>query len=213
MTNANDRYRLSDLLSAIQSADSVLLFPHISPDGDTLGSTLALLVFTAGSYVYNKHQWASQRLSEFEPRYARLAGLERNHDNLAQALAQSQAMQSWYLHPPGVDGTQTGNEVQQRIRSLLTSAGMTVVSSQVLPIKQEQGLERIPLVASILARSHRRATGLPRRRDVGGCSAALGQPAHPGHPGLRVGAYPAGLSLHSPNHTAESQAMSHVPSV
>jgi len=42
MTNANDRYRMSDLLSAVQNAGSVLLFPHISPDGDTIGSTLAL---------------------------------------------------------------------------------------------------------------------------------------------------------------------------
>ncbi len=42
MTNMSDRYQLSELLSAIQNADSVLLFPHISPDGDTLGSTLAL---------------------------------------------------------------------------------------------------------------------------------------------------------------------------
>ncbi|MDD3920326.1 MAG: bifunctional oligoribonuclease/PAP phosphatase NrnA [Eubacteriales bacterium] len=42
MTNVNDRYQLSNLLSAIGEADSILLFPHISPDGDTLGSTLAM---------------------------------------------------------------------------------------------------------------------------------------------------------------------------
>ena len=38
----NERYQLQALLSAIQDADSILLFPHISPDGDTIGSTLAL---------------------------------------------------------------------------------------------------------------------------------------------------------------------------
>jgi bifunctional oligoribonuclease and PAP phosphatase NrnA len=42
MTNADDRYRMSELLSAIHGADSILLFPHVSPDGDTTGSTLAL---------------------------------------------------------------------------------------------------------------------------------------------------------------------------
>ncbi len=42
MTNMNDRYQFNELLSAIQNADSILLFPHISPDGDTLGSTLAM---------------------------------------------------------------------------------------------------------------------------------------------------------------------------
>lgn len=38
----NDLYQMSELLSAFEQADSVLLFIHIAPDGDTLGSTLAL---------------------------------------------------------------------------------------------------------------------------------------------------------------------------
>ena len=42
MTMTNECYQMSELLSAIQTADSILLFPHISPDGDTIGSTLAL---------------------------------------------------------------------------------------------------------------------------------------------------------------------------
>ncbi len=111
-----------------------------------LASTLALVAFTLGGYVYNKHQWASKRLSDFEPRYARLEGLARSSDALTQASSHAQAMRSWYLHPSDTDSNQTGNEAQQRIRSLFTSAGMNVVSSQVLTIKQEQGLERIPLV-------------------------------------------------------------------
>ena len=39
---SNERYQIDELLSAIQNADSIVLFPHISPDGDTIGSTLAL---------------------------------------------------------------------------------------------------------------------------------------------------------------------------
>lgn len=38
----SERYQMPQLLSAIQNAGSILLFPHISPDGDTIGSTLAL---------------------------------------------------------------------------------------------------------------------------------------------------------------------------
>ena len=41
-TIRNDRYQQDDMLSAIQSAGSVLLFGHVNPDGDTLGSVLAL---------------------------------------------------------------------------------------------------------------------------------------------------------------------------
>lgn len=42
MTTTSERYQLGALLSAIENAGSILLFPHISPDGDAIGSTLAL---------------------------------------------------------------------------------------------------------------------------------------------------------------------------
>ena len=41
-TIRNDRYQQDEVLSAVQAAGSVLLFGHVSPDGDTLGSVLAL---------------------------------------------------------------------------------------------------------------------------------------------------------------------------
>ena len=41
-TIRNDRYQQDEMLSAIQTAGSVLLFGHVNPDGDTLGSLLAL---------------------------------------------------------------------------------------------------------------------------------------------------------------------------
>ncbi len=41
-TIKSDRYQQDEVLSAVLSAGSVLLFCHLSPDGDTLGSALAL---------------------------------------------------------------------------------------------------------------------------------------------------------------------------
>ncbi len=41
-TMMNSHHQQDEVLSAMQAADSVLLFSHISPDGDTLGSALAL---------------------------------------------------------------------------------------------------------------------------------------------------------------------------
>lgn len=41
-TIRNDRYQQDDMLSALLSAGSVLLFGHVNPDGDALGSVLAL---------------------------------------------------------------------------------------------------------------------------------------------------------------------------
>lgn len=40
--NKTDRYQPQEVLSAVLSAGSVLLFCHVSPDGDTLGTALAL---------------------------------------------------------------------------------------------------------------------------------------------------------------------------
>ena len=41
-TITSDRYQQDEVLSAVCSAGSVLLFCHVSPDGDTLGSALAM---------------------------------------------------------------------------------------------------------------------------------------------------------------------------
>ncbi len=109
---------------------------------------LALLVLplmAVGIYTYQKHQWAQSRLSEVEPRYARLLGLETNRDALAQAHTQGQALIAQYVYPQEQDTNQTGNDVQQRIRSILVAAGLDIASSQVLPAKEEKGFERIPL--------------------------------------------------------------------
>lgn len=106
---------------------------------------LALPLIAAGVYVYQKHQWAVNRLDDFEPRYARLLGLEANRDALVQAHARGQALIAQYAYPQEQDTNQTGNDVQLRIRSILVAAGLDIASSQVLPAKEEKGFERIPL--------------------------------------------------------------------
>lgn len=107
---------------------------------------LLAVCLTAGTYVYQKHQWVQTRLADFiGPRYARLAGLKAGGDALSAAAARARELESLYVHDGGQDANQTGNEVQQRVRSLLTAAGMSISSSQVLPAKTEAEMERIPL--------------------------------------------------------------------
>lgn len=110
--------------------------------------TLGVLAFpfvAGGIYLYQKHQWAQNRLSEFEPRYARLLGLEANRENLARATARGQSLLTQYTYPVEQDASQAGNDAQQRIRNLLTASGMDIASSQVLAPKEEKGFQRIPL--------------------------------------------------------------------
>lgn len=106
---------------------------------------IALPFAAAGIYLYQKHQWAENRLSEFEPRYARLLGLEGSRENLAQAGARAQALSAQYAYPSEQETSQAGNDAQQRIRSVLAAAGMDIASSQVLAAKDEKNFERIPL--------------------------------------------------------------------
>ena len=114
-----------------------------------LTALLALvpLVLIAG-YLYSKQQWADSKISEVSPRYARLTGLIANKGNLLQASDMAGAQVFAYVYPSAQDAVQIGNEVQQKMRGVLSSAGLTVVSSQVMPVKDskdDKEFERIPL--------------------------------------------------------------------
>lgn len=102
---------------------------------------LALL----GYYTVQKHQWAKERLAELEPRYSRLLGLEAQGTELADVLARAQAARVKYVYSAAQDATQAGNAAQQQVRDIFSSAGLQVISSQVLPPKAEKGFDRIPL--------------------------------------------------------------------
>jgi general secretion pathway protein M len=105
---------------------------------------LSPLLFGA-LYVWQKHQWGQTELERVTPRYARLLGVQQNAARIDESLAQVKQQLSRYVYPAEGDATQAGNDAQQRVRSVLSSAGLTVVSSQVLPSKAEQSFDRIGL--------------------------------------------------------------------
>lgn len=110
----------------------------------TLVFILLPLALGAG-YVWRKHQWAQGELERIAPRYARLAGLQQDAGKIDERLESVRQQLAQYVYPAEMDATRVGNDAQQRVRSVLSSAGLTVVSSQVLPTKAEQGFERIAL--------------------------------------------------------------------
>ena len=113
-----------------------------------IAGTLAVLLLPVawgGYFVFQKHQWAQARLAELEPRYSRLLGLEAQSADLSGALTRAQAARVRYIYPATQDATIAGNAAQQRIRDIFSSAGLQVISSQVLAPKEEKGFDRIPL--------------------------------------------------------------------
>ena len=124
-------------MNPLKSRDSVVLTITVI----VLLLPLALL----GYYMAQKHQWAQDRLAELEPRYSRLLGLEAQGAELVDVLARAQAARVKYVYPASQDATQAGNAAQQKVRDIFSSAGLQVISSQVLPPKAEKGFDRIPL--------------------------------------------------------------------
>ena len=108
-------------------------------------AVLLLPVAGIGFYIFKKNTWAQSILVQFNPRYARLKGLDEQKVPIEETLIRSIGIRSEYVYPSSQDAAQTGNAAQQKIRDLLTAAGLTVVSSQVLPAKSEKGFDRIPL--------------------------------------------------------------------
>jgi general secretion pathway protein M len=117
-------------------------------------SRLALLVSVAiallpciviGMYVFDKHRDAQSRLEQLEPRYARLAGLSLQQADITAVLDHTRKAGEQFVYPAAQDAAQAGNAAQQRIREILTAAGLQISSSQVLPPKAEKSFERIPL--------------------------------------------------------------------
>lgn len=114
-----------------------------------LALTLAVVLLpVAGGawYVARKHAWGAERLAQLEPRYARLLGLESQRADIEAARQRASGLHTQYIYPASQDSTQTGNQAQQKVRDIFSAAGLQVISSQVLPPKEEKGFDRIPLV-------------------------------------------------------------------
>ena len=111
---------------------------------------LALLIplIAGGLWVHAKHNWGQSELDLVEPRHARLLGLREQEKEIQQALESLADAKAKHVYPGESDATQTGNAVQQRLRTALDRAGLAIVSSQVRPNPEEGTYERIDVVMS-----------------------------------------------------------------
>lgn len=108
------------------------------------GLLVALLLFGAG-FLFKKYAWAQDRLRDIEPRYALMTGLAQEKDKLAAIQAELGANYGRYVYPAKGDASQDGNEALQRVRDMATAAKLQVLSSQVMPPREDGGLQRIGL--------------------------------------------------------------------
>ena len=106
-------------------------------------SILILLVplIIGGVYIYQKNQWARDRMGELEPRYARLLGMEAGQQDLIQAGSHAASILAQYVYSAEKDASQAGNDAQQKLRDVFSAAGLQIV-------KQEKGFDRVVITLS-----------------------------------------------------------------
>jgi general secretion pathway protein M len=100
-------------------------------------------------FVAQKQRIAQAKLEEVEPRYARMLGLKANATELTTAIDGATGLIAKHVYPATQDASQVGNTAQQRLRELFTTAGMDVVSSQILPVKAVMGFEKVAVAVRV----------------------------------------------------------------
>lgn len=111
-------------------------------------TVLILLLSAAGAgiYVWTKHLQTQSILTDLEPRYARLLGLQIRQPDLKALGDRANEQLTRLAYPASQDITQAGNDAQQRIRTLFADSKLEIISIQVLPpAKEETKFDRIQI--------------------------------------------------------------------
>ena len=106
---------------------------------------MLLPVVFGGYTVWVKHNRVTGIVADLEPRYARMQGLLARGAEVRAMDAKAQELLLQLAYPATQDLAKTGNEAQQRIRSLFTDSQLDVVSIQVMPGKVEGKFDRISI--------------------------------------------------------------------
>lgn len=110
--------------------------------GLTLVPPLFLLFYLLADFLVMR-QGYQQEIEGLEPRIARLKGLTASEQSLVTSADGLGARLRDLAYPSSDDRAAVSATLQNSVREIVTSAGLSVTNSQVLPIKQEQGFDRI----------------------------------------------------------------------
>jgi general secretion pathway protein M len=129
---------------------------------------LALLAW-AVAVVVSVHRAAAGNTEQIAPRFARIAGLLQDGQQLVQVDQAVKANLSEYAYAAAIEAGQAGNQALQRVRDLASARGLRVTSSQVAAPREEKGFDRIGLslrVEGNWAQIQALLTELPRLRPA-----------------------------------------------
>ncbi len=90
-----------------------------------------------------------RELDDIAQRHARLAGLRDAAPMLSAARLDASRRVQALTYPTDTPVDRVGSDLQQRVRNLAVEHQLSVVGSQILPPRVEQGFQSIPLIATM----------------------------------------------------------------
>lgn len=113
-----------------------------------LGGLLVLILLFAFELA-SRYRWASDTLEMIEPRYARLAGVQRAGDAIVKRRQDASEALARFAHAPDTEVPRIGTDLQQRIRRIAEEYDVRVSGSQIMPAREEGALMTISINASM----------------------------------------------------------------
>ena len=112
--------------------------------GSSLGLVLLLVCYLTLQMWFLRQDFADQ-IEAIQPRTARLLGILDSIDQLDLASDTAQNTLGELVYSVDQDSAKAASYMQQQVRELLTSAGLTVSGSQILPRREVSGFDRLSL--------------------------------------------------------------------
>lgn len=104
---------------------------------------ILILLYFMSSFAWEKYYEYGGRSAQLEPRISRLLGVEQSYDLLQKANKRVKTQLTELAYPAARDAAVTSASMQRTVREIVEQAGMSVRGSQILPIKERDGYDRI----------------------------------------------------------------------
>ncbi|GAB3281326.1 type II secretion system protein GspM [Parahaliea aestuarii] len=115
----------------------------------TLALPLVLLLMLIFSLLGMRGDYQGE-IERLEPRVARLMGLKNQESVLTEAAAQVDSGVLGLVYPVTDDRASVAASLQKNVRDIFADAGMTISSSQMLPSREDDELEHIPVKVTVV---------------------------------------------------------------
>jgi general secretion pathway protein M len=108
----------------------------------TLGLPVLLLLYLAVGLLGIRGEYQAE-VERLEPRIARLQGLLNREEDVRRAASTVGSDVLDLVYPATDDSGTVAANLQKNVREILAAAGLSVSNSQILPLREQEGFDRI----------------------------------------------------------------------